>query len=140
MLRTSAGLVIAIAMFCLGCRSGDSSTRGVVLLRYNPGSESTEQREKGFLDTLAKEYPGVKVIKIGLDYRTWVPRKSLDYVASDEIFRYYRVSYNSYKRGTVLLQIPGRPFCQMQDFVVGLNGGRVVPAGVGGSGTFMRCD
>lgn len=89
---------------------------------------------------LAKEYPGVQVLKIGLDYRTWVKRRSLDYVASDDLFRYYRVSYNSYKRGTVLLKIPNRPLCQMQDFVVGLNGGKVVPAGVGGSGTFMRCE
>jgi len=89
---------------------------------------------------LAKEYPGVQVLKIGLDYKTWVKRQSLDYVASDDVFRYYRVSYNSYKRGTVLLKVPGRPLCQMQDFVVGLNGGKVVPAGVGGSGVFMRCD
>jgi hypothetical protein len=89
---------------------------------------------------LAKEYPGVQVIKIGLDYKTWVKRQSLDYVASDDLFRYYKVSYNSYKRGTVLLKIPNRPLCQMQDFVVGLNGGKVVPAGVGGGGVFMRCE
>lgn len=88
----------------------------------------------------AKEYPGVQVLKIGLDYRTWVQRKSLSYVGSDEIFRYYRVNYNSYKRGTALLKIPGRPLCQMHDWVVGNAGGRIVPAGVGGSGTFMRCD
>jgi hypothetical protein len=88
----------------------------------------------------AKEYPGVQVVKIGLDYTTWVQRKSLDYVASDDIFRYYKVSYNSYKRGTALLKIPGRPFCQMHDWVVGRSGGSIVPAGVGGSGTFMRCE
>lgn len=88
----------------------------------------------------AKEYPGVQVLKIGLDYRTWVQRKSLDYVASDDIFRYYKVSYNSYKRGTALLRVPGRPLCQMHDWVVGLNGGKIVPAGVGGSGIFMRCE
>jgi ribose transport system substrate-binding protein len=34
----------------------------VILLRYAVGSESTEQREKGFTDTLAKEFPGVKLI------------------------------------------------------------------------------
>ncbi len=88
----------------------------------------------------AKEYPGVQVLHIGLDYKTWVQRKSLSYVASDDLFRYYKVSYNSYKRGTALLKIPGRPFCQMQDFVVGRGAKGVVPAGVGGSGTFMRCD
>ena len=80
------------------------------------------------------------MLHIGLEYKTWVQRKSLDYVASDDLFRYYKVSYNSYKRGTALLKIPGRPLCQMQDFVVGRGAKGVVPAGVGGSGTFMRCD
>ena len=28
----------------------------VAVLRYNPGSESTEQRERGYLETLAKEF------------------------------------------------------------------------------------
>lgn len=88
----------------------------------------------------AKEYPGVQVLKIGLDYKTWVKRESLTYVASDEIFRYYKVNYNSYKRGTALLKVAGRPLCQMQDWVAGLSGGRVVPVAVGGSGTFMRCE
>lgn len=31
----------------------------IILLRYSVGSESTEQREKGFTDTLAKEFPKV---------------------------------------------------------------------------------
>ena len=34
----------------------------VILLRYAVGSESTEEREKGFTDTLAKEFPGVTLI------------------------------------------------------------------------------
>ncbi len=34
----------------------------VILLRYNPGSESTEQREQGFLETLASEFPDIRVI------------------------------------------------------------------------------
>jgi ribose transport system substrate-binding protein len=34
----------------------------VILLRYNVGSESTEQREQGFLDTLHKEFPGMKIL------------------------------------------------------------------------------
>ncbi len=33
----------------------------VILLRYLAGSESTEQREEGFLDGL-KEYPDIKVV------------------------------------------------------------------------------
>ncbi len=35
---------------------------GVVMLRYNQGSESTEQREEGFLDTLKKDFPDIKVL------------------------------------------------------------------------------
>ncbi len=88
----------------------------------------------------ASQYPGARVIKIGLDYRTWVQRKSLDYVASDSTFNYYKVSYNSYKRGSVLLKIPNRPFCQMQEWVVGKSGKGLVAAGIGGSGTFMKCE
>lgn len=89
---------------------------------------------------LAKEYPGVQVVKIGLDYKTWVVRKNLDYVASDDTFRYYKVSYNSYKRGTALLKIPGRPLCQMNEWVVGRGSKGMVNAGIGGGGVFMRCD
>lgn len=89
---------------------------------------------------LAKEYPGVQVVKIGLDYKTWVVRKNLDYVASDDTFRYYKVSYNSYKRGSALLKIPGRPLCQMNEWVVGRGSKGLVNAGIGGGGVFMRCE
>lgn len=34
----------------------------VILLRYNVGSESTEQREAGFLETLKKEFPEIVVL------------------------------------------------------------------------------
>ena len=34
----------------------------IILLRYAVGSESTEQREKGFTDTLSKEFPGVSLL------------------------------------------------------------------------------
>jgi ribose transport system substrate-binding protein len=34
----------------------------VILLRYAVGSESTEQRERGFTDTLAKEFPGISLL------------------------------------------------------------------------------
>ena len=33
-----------------------------MVLRYQEGSSSTMQREKGFLDALAKEYPGAQVV------------------------------------------------------------------------------
>lgn len=34
----------------------------VILLRYAVGSESTEQREKGFTDTLTKDFPGISLL------------------------------------------------------------------------------
>jgi ribose transport system substrate-binding protein len=34
----------------------------IILLRYAVGSESTEQREKGFTDTIAKEFPGISYL------------------------------------------------------------------------------
>ncbi len=34
----------------------------VILLRYQAGSESTEQRERGFLETLAKEFPNIRIL------------------------------------------------------------------------------
>jgi ribose transport system substrate-binding protein len=59
-------LVVVLAMLA-GCNRGGTSTdstakRGVLLLRYAEGSESTEQRERGFLDTMAKEFPDVAII------------------------------------------------------------------------------
>lgn len=49
----------------------------VILLRYNPGSESTQQREDGFLETLAKEFPKIKVISSN-EYSGTTPASSLD--------------------------------------------------------------
>jgi ribose transport system substrate-binding protein len=37
-----------------------------ILLRYQEGSASTMEREKGFLDTLGKEFPGVKLLSSNL--------------------------------------------------------------------------
>lgn len=34
----------------------------VILLRYAVGSDSTEQREKGFTDTLSREFPDIKLV------------------------------------------------------------------------------
>jgi ribose transport system substrate-binding protein len=34
----------------------------IILLRYAAGSESTEQREKGFIDTMKKEFPGITFV------------------------------------------------------------------------------
>jgi ribose transport system substrate-binding protein len=49
----------------------------VILLRYNPGSESTEQREQGFLETLEKEFPGINVLSSD-QYSGTTPESSLD--------------------------------------------------------------
>ncbi len=48
----------------------------VILMRYTPGSESTEQREQGFLDKL-KEYPQIKVIEKD-EYGGTTPEQALD--------------------------------------------------------------
>lgn len=49
----------------------------VILLRYLAGSESTVQREEGFLETLAKEFPEIKVIS-STEYSGGTPETSLD--------------------------------------------------------------
>jgi len=49
----------------------------VILLRYNQGSESTTQREQGFLDALAKEFADINVISSN-EYSGTTPETSLD--------------------------------------------------------------
>jgi ribose transport system substrate-binding protein len=49
----------------------------VFLLRYKQGSESTEQRENGFLETLKKEFPEINVISSN-QYAGTTPEESLD--------------------------------------------------------------
>src|SRR5262245_42861570 len=65
-MRQLLALTVAALPLCLGCGSrgggADDTERGVILLRYKTGSESTEQREQGFLETLEKEYPDVHVL------------------------------------------------------------------------------
>jgi ABC-type sugar transport system substrate-binding protein len=72
-----AVLLFVVWSALIGCRQGDSGERGVVLLRYSPGSESTEQREKGFLEALAKDYPDIKVISDN-QYAGTTPEMALD--------------------------------------------------------------
>ncbi len=86
MLRRIVGLLFVCLCLQIGCRRGDSGSRGVVLLKYNPGSESTEQREKGFLETLSKEYPGIKVISSD-QYAGTTPESALD-KATDVLNKY----------------------------------------------------
>jgi ABC-type sugar transport system substrate-binding protein len=60
--------LLGLAAVLIGCGQKTTSTsssgdqRGVLLLRYAEGSESTEQRERGFLDTMAKEFPDITII------------------------------------------------------------------------------
>lgn len=59
---------------------------GAIILRYNPGSESTHQREQGFLETLAKEFPDVKILSSD-QYAGTTPEASLD--KCQQIFQKY---------------------------------------------------
>ncbi len=85
------------------------------------------------------DYKGVQILKIGLDYKTWVARRGLSYVGSDSNFRYYKVEYNYYKRGWALIKLPNRPFCQATEWIVGRGAKGLVVVSLGGSGIFMKC-
>jgi ABC-type sugar transport system substrate-binding protein len=86
MYRLFSSLIFAIVVAQLGCRGSDSRGPGVILMRYNPGSQSTEQREKGFLETLAKEFPQVKVLSSD-QYAGTTPEQALD-KATDVLNKY----------------------------------------------------
>lgn len=81
---------------------------------------------------LAK-YPGAKILKIGSNYKDWnVFKNSLG------------IPTNRYIRGEILLQIPGRPYCQAQEWVIkqAYKGGGYsasVAENVGGAGYFVMC-
>lgn len=57
-----------LLLVVIGCGKNDGDTSsggqqsGVILLRYSPGSESTEQREQGFAETMRSEYPEIAII------------------------------------------------------------------------------
>jgi ribose transport system substrate-binding protein len=50
---------------------------GVIMLRYAVGSESTEQREKGFLDTIKQKFPDIEILSDN-QYSGTTPETSLD--------------------------------------------------------------
>jgi ABC-type sugar transport system substrate-binding protein len=81
-----AVLILVVLCAVIGCGGGEDFGSGVVLLRYNPGSESTEQREQGFLETLAQEYPQIKVISSN-QYAGTTPESALD-KATDLLNKY----------------------------------------------------
>jgi ribose transport system substrate-binding protein len=41
----------------------------IIVLKYTPGSASTTNRENGFIETIEKEFPGIKIVdtKYGMD-------------------------------------------------------------------------
>jgi ABC-type sugar transport system substrate-binding protein len=80
------GVIFVGLAALVGCRGGATQAPGVILMRYNPGSQSTEQREKGFLETLAKEFPHVKVISSD-QYAGTTPEGALD-KATDLLNKY----------------------------------------------------
>jgi ribose transport system substrate-binding protein len=55
-------ILLALLLLCGGCAQKETGERGVLLLRYAEGSESTEQRERGFLDAMAEKFPDIKII------------------------------------------------------------------------------
>jgi ribose transport system substrate-binding protein len=63
----------------------------VIMLRYNTGSESTEQREEGFLDTLKAEFPEIKILSSD-EYAGTTPELSLD--KATQVLGKYRSSVN----------------------------------------------
>ncbi len=63
----------------------------VMLLRYSPGSESTENRERGFLDTMAREFPDIKVISDD-QYAGTTEQQALD--KSQQLLLRFRDSVN----------------------------------------------
>lgn len=79
------------------------------------------------------KYPGATILKIGSNYKDWnVFKNSLG------------IPTNRYIRGEILLKIPGRPFCQAQEWVVkqmykGGGYGTTLVENVGGAGYFVQC-
>ena len=75
-------------LLLVGCSSSEQASdspaptenkpeKGVILLRYNPGSESTEQREQGFLETMKEEFPQIPLISDN-QYAGTTPASSLE--------------------------------------------------------------
>ena len=79
------------------------------------------------------KYPGLTIYKIGSKYSDWnVFKNSLG------------IPTNRYVRGELLIKIPGRPYCQAQEWVVkqaykGGGYGASVAENVGDAGYFVMC-
>ena len=62
-------------------------TGNAVLLRYTQGSESTYQREEGFLEVLKRDYPGITILESG-EYAGTTPQDSL--AKAQQVLQKYR--------------------------------------------------
>ncbi len=85
------------------------------------------------------EYPGSQVLKASHSYPNWVKRESLSLVGSGTGYKLYKVEYNTYKRGWVLMKMPNRPFCQAREWIVGQGAKGLVVVSTSSQGTFMSC-
>jgi len=63
----------------------------VILLRYYQGSESTEKREAGFLDTLKKEFPTIRILSSD-QYSGTTPEDSL--AKATQVLNQYKKEVN----------------------------------------------
>lgn len=79
----AVSLLVLLALMSVGCKDSldpkgetPSGQKNVVMLRYKAGSESTEKREQGFLETIQKEFPGITVLSSD-QYADTTPEKSL---------------------------------------------------------------
>ena len=81
----------------------------------------------------AAKYPGLTIYKIGSNVKDWnVFKNSLG------------IPTNRYIKGELLIKIPGRPYCQAQEWVVkqaykGGAFGASVAENIGGAGYFVKC-
>jgi ABC-type sugar transport system substrate-binding protein len=85
-------LLAALPLGNLGCGPAPTTPtsagqKGVILLRYKTGSESTEQRERGFLETLRKEYPDIHIL-VDHEYAGTKREEALD--KAQTLFTKYR--------------------------------------------------
>lgn len=85
------------------------------------------------------EYPGSQILKSRIDYPEWVKRESLSLVGSGTGYKLYKVEYNFYKRGWVLMKMPNRPYCQAREWIVGRGAKGLVAVSTSSQGTFMKC-
>lgn len=85
------------------------------------------------------EYPGSQVLKTSHSYPTWAKRESLSLVGSGTGYKLYKVEYNFYKRGWVLMKMPNRPYCQAREWIVGRGAKGLVAVSTSSQGTFVKC-